>query len=167
MQDMEAKMETRVRVGGRNEDRTTGEMVWGEYVHTTARPVDGIPDPHLHAHCFVFNTTFDAAENRWKAGQFAGLRRDAPLYEAMFHARLARGLETVAVDDPQERRLFAIAAFNAGEGRVARAQARAAAAGRDPTSFGDVRPYLPHITQAYVHRVVAYARDARGTTAIA
>ncbi len=97
MQDMEAQMQTRVRIGGRNEDRTTGEMVWGEYVHTTARPVDGVPDPHLHAHCFVFNTTFDAQENRWKAGQFAGLKRDAPLYEAMFHARLARGLQQLGL----------------------------------------------------------------------
>lgn len=97
MREMEAQMQTRVRIGGRNEDRTTGEMVWGEYVHSTARPVDGVPDPHLHAHCFVFNTTFDAQENRWKAGQFAGLKRDAPLYEAMFHARLSRGLQQLGL----------------------------------------------------------------------
>ena len=48
------------------------------------------PDPHLHAHCFVFNATYDSEEQRWKAGEFSALKRDAPLYEAMFHARLAR-----------------------------------------------------------------------------
>jgi conjugative relaxase-like TrwC/TraI family protein len=97
MQDIEAEMKTRVRSGGRNEDRTTGNMVWGEFVHTTARPVDGIPDPHLHAHCFVFNTTWDHEEQRWKAGQFADLKRDAPFFEAVFHSRLARRLEELGL----------------------------------------------------------------------
>jgi conjugative relaxase-like TrwC/TraI family protein len=92
MHDMEAEMKTRVRVSGKNEDRTTGNMVWGEFIHTTARPVDGVPDPHLHAHCFVFNTTFDEKENRWKAGQFGDLKRDAPFFEAVFHSRMARRL---------------------------------------------------------------------------
>lgn len=89
MTAMEAEMKTRVRAGGRNEDRTTGNMAWGEFVHFTARPVDGVPDPHLHAHCFVFNTTYDDAEGRWKAGQFADLKRDGPFFEAMFHSKLS------------------------------------------------------------------------------
>ncbi|QOJ14828.1 MAG: relaxase domain-containing protein [Planctomycetia bacterium] len=97
MQDMEAEMQTRVRASGRNEDRTTGNMAWGEFVHFTARPVDGVPDPHLHAHCFVFNTTWDADESRWKAGQFAGIKRDAPFFEAVFHSRLARRLEELGL----------------------------------------------------------------------
>lgn len=101
MQDMEAEMQTRVRAGGKNEDRTTGNLVWGEFVHFTARPVDGVPDPHLHAHCFVFNTTWDADESRWKAGQFAGIKRDGEYFEAMFHARLARRLEELGL--PVER----------------------------------------------------------------
>lgn len=97
MEDIEAEMQTRVRAGGRNEDRTTGNMVWGEFVHFTARPVEGVPDPHLHAHCFVFNTTWDDHESRWKAGQFAALKRDAPFFEAVFHARLARRLEELGL----------------------------------------------------------------------
>lgn len=97
MEGMESEMQTRVRSKGRNEDRITGNMVYGEFVHFTARPVDGLPDPHLHAHCFVFNTTFDSEENRWKAGQFAGLKRDAPYFEAVFHSFLARGLEEIGL----------------------------------------------------------------------
>lgn len=49
---------------------------------------------------------------------------------------------------------FAVAAFNAGEGRVADAQRRARSAGEDPSSYENVEPYLPSITQNYVKRVV-------------
>ncbi|HUY88244.1 MAG TPA: MobF family relaxase [Pirellulales bacterium] len=98
MHDIEAEMQTRVRKGGRNEDRTTGNMVWGEFVHFTSRPVDGVPDPHLHAHCFVFNTTFDGKEQAWKAGQFRDLKRDAPYFEAVFHSRLAHRLEELGLE---------------------------------------------------------------------
>ena len=47
MCEMQTHMQTRVRRGGKNTDRTTGNLCWGEYVHLTSRPVDGIPDPHL------------------------------------------------------------------------------------------------------------------------
>ncbi len=92
MHDMEAEMQTRVRKGRKNENRTTGNMAWGEFIHFTSRPVDSVPDPHLHAHCFVFNTTFDNEEQRWKAGQFRDLKRDSPYFEAVFHSRLAHRL---------------------------------------------------------------------------
>lgn len=92
MESMEFEMQARVRVDGKQEDRTTGNMLWGEFVHTTARPVDGVPDPHLHAHAFCFNVTFDEKESRWKAGQFGQLKRDAPYFEAMFHSRLSHNL---------------------------------------------------------------------------
>jgi conjugative relaxase-like TrwC/TraI family protein len=57
MRQMESDMKTRVRVRGADEDRKTGNMVWGEFIHFTARPVEGRPDPHLHAHCYTFNAT--------------------------------------------------------------------------------------------------------------
>ncbi|MGD0137394.1 MAG: MobF family relaxase [Tepidisphaeraceae bacterium] len=98
MRDVERDMKTRVRVNGKNEERTTGNMAWGEFTHFTSRPVDGIPDPHLHAHCFVFNATFDETENRWKAGQFRELKRDAPFYEATFHSRFARRMEELGLE---------------------------------------------------------------------
>jgi conjugative relaxase-like TrwC/TraI family protein len=89
MRQMESDMKTRVRVHGADEDRTTGNMVWGEFIHFTARPVEGRPDPHLHAHCYAFNATYDPVEEKWKAGQFGDIKRDAEYYEAAFHARLA------------------------------------------------------------------------------
>ena len=98
MQELEAEAQTRVRKGGRDTDRTTGNLVWGRFVHTTSRPVDGVPDPHLHAHCFAFNATYDAEEHRWKALQLGGVKRDAGYFEAAFHARLARRVEGLGVE---------------------------------------------------------------------
>ena len=97
MAEMETEMKTRVRASGRNEDRITGNMAWGEFTHFTARPEGGIPDPHLHAHCFVFNATYDQDEERWKAGQFGDLKRDASYFEAVFHSQLARKLEELGL----------------------------------------------------------------------
>jgi conjugative relaxase-like TrwC/TraI family protein len=90
MRQIESDMKTRVRAHGADEDRKTGNMVWGEFIHFTARPVEGRPDPHLHAHCYAFNATYDPVEEKWKAGQFGDIKRDAEYYEAAFHARLAK-----------------------------------------------------------------------------
>src|SRR3989454_4472066 len=92
MQEIESEVKTRVRQKGANENRITGNMVWAEFIHFTARPVNGLPDPHLHAHCYAFNTTWDEAEKKWKAGQFRDLKAEAPYFEAAFHARFARQL---------------------------------------------------------------------------
>ena len=68
---VEADSKTRVRQEGIYDDRSTGELVWANFIHQTARPVEGyLPDPHLHSHCFVFNATWDATEQRIKAAQF-------------------------------------------------------------------------------------------------
>lgn len=72
-------------------------------------------------------------------------------------ASLGGSLRTTPVDDDAERRRFAVAAYNAGEGRVARAQERAVALRRDPTRFENIRAFLPAITQRYVDRVMRYS----------
>jgi conjugative relaxase-like TrwC/TraI family protein len=92
MREIESEIKTRVRKNGANENRQTGNMVWAEFVHFTARPVNGVPDPHLHAHCYAFNTTWDDEEKKWKAGQFRDLKADAPYFEAAFHARFSKQL---------------------------------------------------------------------------
>ncbi|MCZ2340466.1 MAG: relaxase domain-containing protein [Bacteroidales bacterium] len=109
MREMEAEMKTRVRTAGRDENRTTGNMVWAEFIHTTSRPVDGVPDPQLHAHCFVFNSTFDQEEERWKAGQFRELKRDAPYFQAAFRVRLANRLQDLGYGVVRKRDDFEIA----------------------------------------------------------
>src|SRR5690606_848862 len=82
---------------------------WAEFIHTTSRPVDGLPDPQLHAHVFVFNTTFDQAEKRWKAGQFRDLKRDAPYFQAAFRVRLANQLQDLGFGIQRKRDDFEIA----------------------------------------------------------
>ena len=108
MRDMESEMKTRVRRNGRDTDRDTGNMVWAEFIHTTSRPVDGVPDPQLHAHCFAFNSTWDDQERRWKAGQFRELKRDAPYFQAGFRVRLANKLQDLGFGVERKRDDFEI-----------------------------------------------------------
>ena len=109
MREMEAEMKTRIRKGRQDTDRATGNMVWAEFIHTTSRPVDGIPDPQLHAHVFTFNTTWDDEERRWKAGQFRELKRDAPYFQAAFRVRLAGKLQELGFGVERKRDDFEIA----------------------------------------------------------
>src|SRR6202047_1974683 len=113
MREIEAEMKPRVRMGRKDEDRTTGNMVWAEFIHTTSRPVDGLPDPQLHAHVFVFNTTWDEEERRWKAGQFAEIKRDAPYFQAAFRVRLADRLQDLGCGVERKRDDFEIAGIPA------------------------------------------------------
>lgn len=95
MSQIETGVQTRVRQKGKNENRDTGNIAYGEFIHFTSRPIDSIPDPHLHAHCFVFNATYDQTEEKWKAGEFGQVKKDAPYYEAVFHSNLANKLQTL------------------------------------------------------------------------
>jgi conjugative relaxase-like TrwC/TraI family protein len=113
MRDIETEMKTRVRMRGKDEDRITANMVWAEFIHTTSRPVDGIPDPQLHAHVFAFNTTYDEEERRWKAGQFRELKRDAPYFQAAFRVRLAGRLQALGFGVQRKRDDFEIAGIPA------------------------------------------------------
>jgi hypothetical protein len=113
MREIETEMKTRVRMGRQDSDRITGNMVWAEFIHTTSRPVDGLPDPQLHAHVFAFNTTFDEEEHRWKAGQFRELKRDAPYFQAAFRVRLAGRLQDLGFGVERKRDDFEIAGLPA------------------------------------------------------
>lgn len=96
MREMEAAVKTRVSEGKEKlTPRTTGNMIWSDFIHTVTRPVDGMPDPDLHAHCVAFNATYDLKEQRWKAADFHNLKQDAPYYEAAFHSRLAARMRSL------------------------------------------------------------------------
>jgi conjugative relaxase-like TrwC/TraI family protein len=95
MAELEAEVHTRVRKGGRYENRTTGELCWSEFVHFSARPVGGECDPSLHAHIVVNNSTFDKVEGQFKAINLRNVKTDAPYWQAVFHARLAGNLESL------------------------------------------------------------------------
>jgi conjugative relaxase-like TrwC/TraI family protein len=109
MREIESEVKTRVRRRGQDSDRVTGNMVWAEFIHTTSRPVDGVPDPQLHAHVFVFNATFCDGEQRWKACQVGDIKRDAPYFQAAFRARLANRLQELGFGVERKRDDFEIA----------------------------------------------------------
>ncbi|MBL7815678.1 MAG: relaxase domain-containing protein [Saprospiraceae bacterium] len=88
MSEMEKDMQTRVRANGAMDNRDTSNFAYAEFIHTTSRPVNGEPDPHLHAHCFTFNATYDDVEQKWKAGEFGQIKTDGAYYEAFFHSQL-------------------------------------------------------------------------------
>lgn len=55
---------------------------------------------------------------------------------------LIRGVSTVAVKDPVERKKFVLGSYNAGEGRIARAQRLAQEGGLNPNLWSDVEKFL-------------------------
>jgi conjugative relaxase-like TrwC/TraI family protein len=110
MREIEADAMTRVRKDGKHENRPTSELVWADFTHHTARPVDGhTPDPHLHSHCFVFNVTYDEIEKKYKAGQFRDINRDMPYYQARFHKRLSDKLIDLGYNVRRTEKSFELA----------------------------------------------------------
>jgi len=108
MSEMEEDMQARVRKGGVEQDRTTGNLTWAEFVHLTSRPVDGMPCPQLHSHVFAFNATYDAVESRWKAGQFGKIKGDAYYWQAVQQARFANRLQELGYSVRKTKDAFEI-----------------------------------------------------------
>ena len=96
MKEAEQEAEVRVRKGGAKNNRTSGNLLWAEFVHKTTRAIDGVPDQHLHVHSVLLNTSFDPVEKRYKAAEIGRLKGDANYYEAAAHARLAWKLKTTS-----------------------------------------------------------------------
>ena len=110
MRDIEADMQTRVRRNGAYAHRQTGEMVFASFTHQTSRPTENnAPDPHLHAHCFAWNATWDEKEGRIKAGEFGSIMRDMPWYESRFHKNLSDKLMDLGYQIRRTEKSFEIA----------------------------------------------------------
>ena len=88
LQEFQPFAATRVRTSGAQSDRITGNFIAALFTHDTSRALD----PHLHTHCIVFNATFDAVENRWKALQNHELLRARKFVENAYYHELAREL---------------------------------------------------------------------------
>jgi len=111
MAEIEQGMQARVRIKGKDEDRNTSNIAYAEFVHFTSRPVDGLPDPHLHSHVFVFNATHDKQENKYKAAQILKINQNAPYYEAVFHSRLSSKLTGLGYGTEKNGRFWEIAGY--------------------------------------------------------
>jgi conjugative relaxase-like TrwC/TraI family protein len=98
MQEMEQAAAVRVRKGGKDENRTSGNLVWYRAEHDTTRPIGGVPDMQPHEHYFVLSASYDPIEQQWKSLNAFDVLRDMPYYQAAFHARLASKLEELGYD---------------------------------------------------------------------
>ena len=90
LKELEAFSATRVRARKAESDRMTKNFSAALFTHDTSRALD----PHLHTHCIVFNATFDAVENRWKALQNHELLRARKFVENAYYHELARELRS-------------------------------------------------------------------------
>jgi conjugative relaxase-like TrwC/TraI family protein len=108
--EMQEDMCVRVRKGGRNEDRVSGNMLYVIWPHETTRPLDdGTVDPHKHWHVTVLNASFDPEEKRLKACQFGNIVRDKAYYQAAWHARVARPLSELGYGIEKDGNSFTLA----------------------------------------------------------
>lgn len=110
MNDVEQYSTTRVRKGGAQEDRITGNIVWLGVEHGDTRPTeeDDMPDWDRHIHFAVANLTHDPVENEWKAVKIRPVFDLRKWFSHRFDSRLAAKLsdlgyeiETVTKPDDQ------------------------------------------------------------------
>lgn len=91
--DAEPLAAERVRRGGRDEDRITGNWTVAMHWHDLARPVSGVSLPHRHAHAVIPNHTWSPEEGRFKALQMGLVKQNAPMIQKQFLGRLRGKLE--------------------------------------------------------------------------
>lgn len=91
---LETYVDTRVRVGGRNELRETGEFMAALYLHDTSRALD----PQLHMHCVVPNLTWDPVEEKFKAINARRMYEALPLVTEFFRSNLAEALHELGYE---------------------------------------------------------------------
>jgi len=92
--EIEAHAATRVRQGGANDDRATGNLVLAVYHHDTSRELD----PQLHTHAVAANLTFDGTEGRWKALQATGIYQRRAYLTEVYRSSLARELRMLGYE---------------------------------------------------------------------
>jgi conjugative relaxase-like TrwC/TraI family protein len=98
MAEVEKNIQTRIRESGKNDNRVTGNIVYGYFLHKNARPVNGYSDPQLHVHAVVMNLTFDGVEKKWKAVQIRDKAENREYYQNIFHSNLASRFQTLGVE---------------------------------------------------------------------
>jgi conjugative relaxase-like TrwC/TraI family protein len=89
--ELEDYATTRVRKGGRQEDRLTGNLVGFGVEHHESRPAkdDKMPDWHKHLHLVVFNLTYDKTEGEWKAVKFRPIMDLRRYFDRSFNQRFS------------------------------------------------------------------------------
>ena len=109
MREIEKDMMVRVRKNGAFTDRNSGEMLFAEFTHLTARPTEGSTgDCHLHLHAFAINCAFDPIEKKFKAGEFSNIKMNMPYFQARYHKRLSDKLIELGYNIRKTKKSFEI-----------------------------------------------------------
>jgi conjugative relaxase-like TrwC/TraI family protein len=92
--ELEGMATTRVRKGGRQEDRLTGNILYYAKEDPEGRPTreDGMPDWDRHIHFVIPNETFDPVEREWKALKFRPIMDLRKWFSTRFDMYLASGM---------------------------------------------------------------------------
>jgi len=104
IKELEQFAAARVRKDGRQEDRTTGCLVGAEFTHTSSRALD----PQLHTHFTLFNVTYDATEERWKALQTSGMFAAVHYATEVYRNELAHRLHALGYETRKTIKAFEI-----------------------------------------------------------
>jgi conjugative relaxase-like TrwC/TraI family protein len=94
LQETEAFASSRIRQGGANANRITGNLVVAVYHHDTSRELD----PQVHTHAVAANLTFDAAEDRWKALQASDIYERRAYLTEVYRNALAREVRALGYE---------------------------------------------------------------------
>lgn len=106
MKEIEAMAQTQANMAIDRYYATTGNLIYGAFDHFTSRPneitINGkihfIPDMQMHTHCFVFNTTWNEQKGRLQALETGNIFRQAPYFEAVYHAHFSVLLKQAGYD---------------------------------------------------------------------
>src|SRR5579884_3896977 len=92
MDQMEPDAATRVRAGGADHDRKTGNWGYAGWLQFDSRPDDRthMPVIQIHRHHTVFNLTKDQEADRITALQIGKVKENADFWMPLFHNELAR-----------------------------------------------------------------------------
>ncbi|MHB1425438.1 MAG: MobF family relaxase [Gemmataceae bacterium] len=92
MDQMEPDAATRIRAGGADHDRKTGNWAYAGWLQFDSRPDDktAMPVIQIHRHHTVFNLTKDKEADRITALQIGKVKENADLWMPLFHNELAR-----------------------------------------------------------------------------
>jgi conjugative relaxase-like TrwC/TraI family protein len=108
MAAVEAEAGTRVRRDGSNTTRVTGEVTAAAFTHHESRALD----PQLHTHFVVFNATWDAVENCWKALQTERIFERMTFFTEVYRSELARRVQALGYAIRPSKHGFELAAVN-------------------------------------------------------
>ena len=116
MLEVESHIQTQIGTHGKGRGKEyvkTGNIAYAEFLHDTTRPTlkelksgkNYVPDPQLHSHCAVINATFFEKQNRWRAIEIYGVKKQTPYYEALYHSHMAQNLKSKGYEiyDTDER----------------------------------------------------------------